>query len=185
MIKKIALTGPAGSGKDEIAEVLCNACGFQRIALADPIKKMLVAGGFCSEDDLSSRDRKEETLPLIGKSPRQLMQTLATEWGRTHVDQDIWLKLALNRVRSIEHFASRYHTQGVVITDVRFNNEATWARQHGFVVVHVNRPDIQPVSELGVTRQLVDLTLDNNGTLEELGEKVIQLANHIEQGFYD
>ena len=34
-----------------------------------------------------------------GKTPRYLMQTLGTEWGRMMVDGDLWVELCCVRIR--------------------------------------------------------------------------------------
>ena len=78
----IGLTGRAGCGKDTIASFLCEAHGFVQIALADPLRDGLKAMLGVTDEQLHRRDLKEAPIDWIGRSPRELLQTLGTEWGR-------------------------------------------------------------------------------------------------------
>lgn len=89
----IGFTGRAQVGKDTAAAHLRAAHGFRQIAFADPLRAMLQTGFGLTAKDFEP-GRKEELLPLIGKSPRQLMQSMGTEWGRTLVSPDVWVTLA-------------------------------------------------------------------------------------------
>lgn len=132
--KLIGLTGPARSGKDSAARVLVNQYGFVRYGLADPLRKMLK-----SIDVHFSDGDKETPLPKFdNRTPRELMQSLGTEWMRDSVDKDGWLKMAQHEYMWLKHDPSSF---GMVIPDVRFQNEADWVREHG-VLIHISRPQI-------------------------------------------
>src|SRR5690606_4187664 len=76
----IALSGPAGSGKSTAAAYLVDK-GYTLIKFAGPLKAMCQAIGFT--DWHLEGDGKERPLDwLQGKSPRQFMQLLGTEFGR-------------------------------------------------------------------------------------------------------
>ena len=68
---------------------------------------------------------------------------------------------------------------GMVVSDVRFDNEAAWIRKHGGRIIHVIRPDTKAVeahaSEDGIEMQDTDARLFNSGTLEELQLSVREL----------
>jgi len=93
-MRLIGLTGPAGSGKDTVARLLCEQHGFVQIAFADPLRAMLKAGLGLTDEHFNNREDKEAPLEWLGKSPRQLLQTLGTEWGRRQVHPHLWLELA-------------------------------------------------------------------------------------------
>ena len=61
---------------------------------------------------------------------------------------------------------------GMVVCDVRYDNEAEWVRNLGGLVIHVERPDASAVnphsSESGVTKLPGDMTIVNTGTLGDL-----------------
>jgi hypothetical protein len=161
----IGLHGPAGSGKTTVGQIL-GRLGFDRYAFADPLKAGLDAM-FDLGDSLHGRE-KERIVPWIGKSVRELMQTLGTEWGRGMVDEDIWLRCAARAIDESTAGSSR----GLVITDVRFSNEAQWIRKRGGRVWHIQRPII-PItghhsSEAGIPRGVADIVVLNTGDVEDL-----------------
>ena len=113
-------------------------------------------------------DHKEQVIPALGVSPRRLMQTLGTDWGRELIHPDIWLTMALQRLVHVG--------PGMVIADVRFENEAAWVRKYGGRILHVHRPDAAAVethaSEYGIQQLPEDLVIMNAGSLEDLHAKV-------------
>lgn len=170
----IGLCGLAGSGKDEVAAILSRRHRFAAISFAGPIYKAVSEVTGLPPDWLKDRGHKERAIPWLGKSPRELLQTLGTEWGRGMVREDIWIKIAMRR-------ASEYEREGwhVVITDVRFQNEAETIRHAGGQVWRVERPGAglggpagEHSSEQGVPDHLVNQVVRNVGTLDDLDEAV-------------
>lgn len=152
----IGLTGPAGCGKSTLAKHLVQQHEFIEISFADPLRRM-VAGLLNLDieqlqERLTDRTYKEAPLPNIGASPRKLMQTLGTEWGRNLIHPKLWILLAEQRIEQIETAHCREY-RGIVISDVRFENEAAFIRSHG-TLLHISRPDLVPIdqheSETGV-----------------------------------
>ncbi len=157
----IALTGRARSGKDTAGQFFCLTYGFASYAFADPIRVGLRAA--LGLTDWHFNEGKEIVIPEYGKSPRQLMQLFGTEFGRNLIHPDIW---------QIRAEAALDSTKNLVITDCRFDNEAAWVREHGGYVIRITRDNAPQVSahisENGVSEELVDFKVKNNGTLEEL-----------------
>lgn len=168
--KLIGLAGPARSGKDTVAGLLKQAFPVKTVAFADPIRAMLAAGFGFNEQHFNG-PLKEVKVEWIGKSYRQMAQTLGTEWGRNCVNENLWVLAAYERVKQFH--AEGYHA---VITDVRFENEAAFVRNNGGVVWHIRRDGIQKVaehsSEAGLTVYPQDVLISNNGTLEDLLDEV-------------
>lgn len=171
--KLIGLHGPARSGKDTVGGFLKDAFGVQTVAFALPIKESLRTMMGLTDEHLHG-SLKEAELDWLGKSPRQLMQLLGTEWGRGLVNDSIWLILAereIDRLREDELLH-------VAVTDVRFENEAEMIRAKGGVIWHIERPGIQKVtahaSESGLKFQpeLGDIKIINNGTFDDLLNEV-------------
>ena len=171
--KLIGIAGKAGSGKDTVADYLKANYNFESVAFAEPIREGMRAM-LKLEDEHFQHPGKEVVLEEFGKSPREMMQTLGTDWARDCVNKDLWLILAAKSVKE-------WHYQGynVVITDVRFANEADYIRKHGGVVWHINRADAGTphghVSEAGVAFDTRDEVIDNNGTLYKLYQQVNSL----------
>lgn len=170
----IGLTGLAGSGKSVVADILMREFGFTRVKFADPLKNMLRAmladAGHIAEDveRMLEGDLKEVEIPEIGVTPRHLMVTLGTEWGRDLVRQDLWTRLWAARADCFDR---------VVVDDVRFPNEVDLIRARGGQVWHLERPGLTASDH--ISEQLAvtpDLTFVNDRTLEGLQAAVRGLA---------
>lgn len=167
----IGLAGAAGAGKGSVANVLVTGAGFVEIAFADPIYEAVAAITGISVEKLKDRRIKEAVIPWLGKSPRELLQLLGTEFGRNMIRDSIWVDRAMRTVDW--HDSIGAHT---VITDVRFDNEAEAIRGRGGVIWQVVRETpsclaedaARHASEAGIRPDLVDLVVSNNGTLEDL-----------------
>lgn len=169
----IGIAGPARSGKDTLADFLVAETNGYKYNLADPMRAMLKAGFGIDLSDDYWQSRKEEVIPAIGKSPRQLMQTLGTEWGRNLIGEDTWLVLAQ------AHLIRR--GVGMIIPDIRFDNEAEWVRSRGGTIIHVRRKNAPQVnahtSESGIKAALGEVTIYNDGSLQDLQNSVGEVVD--------
>lgn len=165
----IGLTGLARSGKDTVALHLNENAGYSSYAFAQPIKQACKVIFNWSKSHVNG-ELKEVVDPLYGVSPRMAMQSLGTEWGRESINSSIWLLRAQSEIQS---------NSKLVITDIRFNNEAELIKENGGIVIEVRRNDRESVyqhkSELGISPQLIDFTIDNNGSISELYNQVDEI----------
>ena len=163
----IGLTGRARSGKTTAAEHLARTYLLEQYAFADPLRDGLMAIFNLDPTDFEG-DRKEQPLGWLDRSPRQLMQSMGTEWARNTVHPDVWVKLA---EQNLEYMTKALGAVlGFVVSDVRFENEADLIRRRGGTVIHILRPNalaVNPhISEAGIAANSADLTLPNYGTVE-------------------
>ncbi len=162
----IGLTGKAGTGKDTAADYLVNRHGFAKLSFATALKRGLNAMFGFSMKQWDDREWKETVLHEIGKSPRQLAQTLGTEWGRQLVKQDLWPSLAM---------AEAIGMTNAVLTDVRFDNEGEAVLEAGGYVLQLERT-VEAVaehsSEKGIRSQLVWQVVPNNGSVHDLYDQL-------------
>ena len=169
----IGVTGKARSGKDTLSEHLYTRLGFDcnRAAFADPLKDMLRALGI---DDIEGY--KEEVHPLLGVTSRKMMQTLGTEWGREAIGEDTWINLTKEKGKGKKF---------LVISDVRFENEANFVRENGILLHVTGRGGIKGFhkSESGVKFQLGDFRIDNGCDIEYLFSQADTLLKMA--GLYD
>lgn len=180
----IGITGRAGAGKDTTAERLVSHYGFHRFAFADPLRDMLFAlleSAGVDHDWVTEPGLKEQVIPGIGASYRQLAQTLGTEWARKHLGDDFWLRVA-DMALGLKPFAlgnsAPVHDR-IVISDVRFYNEVQWIRERGGFVIRVERTTqaVRPhISEQLTDALEVYTTLNNNGPLDSLHRQVDRIA---------
>lgn len=169
--KLIGISGAAGTGKDTLADHLHYGYAYAKYAMAGPMKRMLAAMLQVPYQRWEDRDWKERPL-ICGKSPRQLAQTLGTEWGREAVHPDLWIALFRK-----EWERYKYIPTGVVISDVRFENEAKMIRELGGVVIIVKREAAGKVakhkSEMGLRKNTADITIYNDKSIEAYVEAAL------------
>jgi len=168
----IGLTGKAMAGKDTVSGHLFRQYQFFRQAFANPLRDGLQAM-FGLGDWHFSPEKKEEVIDWIGKSPRELMQTLGTQWGRDLVHRDIWCRHMDWRIQP--HLC---RNAPIVISDVRFIDEAQFIHSRGGQIWRVLRPGAETTphsdhtSEQESQRIVADVELINDGTIDELFERV-------------
>ncbi|MCC2278923.1 hypothetical protein LKL35_26355 [Streptomyces sp. ET3-23] len=171
----IGLSGAAGAGKDEVGRALVEL-GWSRKAFADAVKDMLYAinpvmvdpeseAGTTTvawEVDRHGWDYVKREFPEV----RGYLQRLGTEAGRSVLGSDVWVNALFQDEADWD--------APVVITDVRFPNEAQAIKDRGGLVVHVRRPQqilihgADHVSENALRDWDFDVILLNTGTIEDL-----------------
>lgn len=176
----IAITGAAGAGKDTLADEIVRLGGM-KYSFAAPLKQALNAMFGWTMEQWNDREWKEAVIPWLGKSPRQLAQTLGTEWGRGLVHPELWVLLFKQRY---EEHRETYGDRPFVVADCRFDNEAVAVASLGGVVLQVQRPGIggvsAHVSERGVNGALVDAYVINNTDRQDYIGRALQTLAGLE-----
>lgn len=187
-MKLIALCGAAGAGKDTVADML----PARKLAFADALYREVAEAWGVEQHVLRCRETKEIEATQLSvahcqelefrtncwrdfhnrpRSPRQILQW----WGdyRRAQDPEYFVKLTE---------ASIYHGwdagQTVVITDVRFPNEAALVRQLGGQLWKIRRPGYEAggtghASDTDGSEFAPDHVLVNGGNLEDLRAAVL------------
>lgn len=167
----IGLTGLKGCGKSTVASII-KKMGYAEYSFAQPMKEALSAMTGLDYQIFDSQDTKELPLEQFdGVTPRQMMQTLGTEWGRQMIHPDLWLIIAKQRLSNLEY---------VVVSDIRFENEAALIREMGGVIIHIERQTDKNEtsnheSEKGIAFKECDLCIVNDSDIESLEQKVVSL----------
>jgi len=165
-MKIIGLTGLEGSGKDTVADFLVEAHGFHKVSFASPMKKALNIMFNWEMEQWDDREWKERTLKELGKSPRQLAQTLGTEWGRELVNPRLWLLVAAKEIK---------RHQKVVISDVRYDEEAEYVRAIGGRIFMIDRPGTVKLNHKSsgeLSPEYVDVQVNNSASIAQLKKQV-------------
>jgi len=185
-MKYIGITGKARSGKDTFADILCEEYDFAKVALARPIKEACSLIFGIPEENFYLDDKKEETDEYWKMSPREIAQIFGTEAMRNAFGDDIWLRVAEQHIRQSISSLPEGHIKGIVISDIRFENEAKWMRgEMNGQIVHIHRCSLGDgvvrghVSEMGVRWENGDLGLHNDGSLEGYKEQIRRMCDEI------
>jgi hypothetical protein len=172
--KVIGITGYAQHGKNTLGQMFTDECGFVQLAFADALRECVkTLDPYVNVDDhagFSGFWRYSQLLDAVGyedakKNPevRRLLQVMGTEVARDILGPDTWVNAL-----SLEWETLGY--PDLVITDVRFPNEAEWVRSRG-VMVRVNRPEFYSgiakdhpseahISGLPVTHEVIAKDMD-------------------------
>ena len=171
------MSGYARSGKDTVAELLCLNYGYKRVSFADPMRQAL----YVLSPKIDNIVRLSEYVDDYGwdvakqnQEVRRLLQVFGTEVGRKMFGLDFWIDIALKDLSG--------DTQ-VVISDVRFPNEADAIAKLGGSVWRINRKNHSAVnghaSEHAMDNYMFNHVIYNDGTLDDLSDEVFMLAKHL------
>jgi hypothetical protein len=110
--------------------------------------------------------------PALNGEPRDLQRKHGTEVRRNLFGQDYWLNL-------VEAQITESGVTRAVITDTRFPNEGDFVKNHcNGVVIEVIRNSSETgsshASDVRLAPELIDVTIDNNGTLSDLAKAIDQ-----------
>jgi len=188
----IGVVGLIGSGKDTVSDRLAQKHGFRKDSFAKSLKDA-VSSMFNWDRDMlegktkESREWREKPDAFwsqrFGKdvTPRWVLQHFGTEVMRQNMHDAIW----------IDSCMARYDGRPTVIADTRFENEIKTIREMGGKIVLVKRgadpdwftdyvegnviPQHIHSSEYAWAKSEYDHLIENNGTKEELYNKVDDL----------
>lgn len=176
---KIALTGKMRSGKSAISRLLYEKYGFYYpLSFGNELKYLA-----------------HMIFPWVPEEPkpRELYQFMNT---MREFDEDVWVK---HLADFYDDVISIIDPTGIVIDDVRQQNEFEWARDNGFIIVRVDTSDdirkqriiaegdsyneesFNHKTETYVDHLRADYTIINDGTLIELESKVAELLAEIKK----
>jgi len=153
----IGIAGAKRAGKDTLARELAIMTGLQRDSFAAPLREFVARLLGWTMGELEAR--KEYPVDwLDGVTPRHMMQTIGTEWGRDTIHGELWVRSLMQRTAA----------RGAIISDVRFPNEAQAIRERGGIVLKVTRPGTGTgdahISETPLPAGLVDAVIENDST---------------------
>lgn len=177
----IGITGRARSGKDTVASLIFSRCWGRRYAFADHLKKVVMVKFGLTEEDVNTQKGKDKYLSQFGMTVGEVLQKEGTEATRYVYGSNFWVDRLMNKIL-MDKVVEEYDFLPI-ITDVRFDNEALAIKNRGGLVLEVVRPcgerfvggrDPNHASEQPISRELVDFTICNDGTLGQLTDKVFE-----------
>lgn len=174
-------------GKDTAGEALCRDLGFTRVGFADQLKELaklidpIVTSSTVTVNTDVGKGRLSWVVKGLGweaakdqyREVRRFLQALG-EAGRLTFGEDFWINRALSDAKA----------DRIVVTDVRYLNEAEAIRAMGGLLIRINRPGRVAsghVSETDLLGFEWDEEFDNNGSIQELQQHVVAyVKRHLE-----
>jgi hypothetical protein len=185
-IRVIGFAGLAGSGKSSIAaeiQSILREDGKQAIltSFAAPLKIMLAALIEAVEGEFDSAffgpDKETPISDALPYTPRKLMQTLGTEWGRHQLDPLFWTRIWQHRVANLRP------DKIVLIDDVRFPTEINVINDMvgGGKVFYIKRPGVIAASNHSSEHDVSDMcddTVYNDSSLRTIARYILHSSGY-------
>ena len=181
----LGLTGYSRVGKDTVADYLVDAYGFEKIAFATPLKRIVrdtnpILGADVRDPGRNIRLQEaleyltEDQVKALYPEYVRLLKKFGTEGIRTE-EPEFWIKAARRQVTN--------ESRNYVFTDVRFTNEAALVKfAMGGTLWHIDRPGAGGdghSSELFPGYLQEDHYIMNDGTLGELYLRIDDVMDSI------
>lgn len=191
----IGLVGKKRVGKDTFAERLIAEHGFVKVSFSEPVKEAalavdpIISAGAFDFDGGAYTVRLSEAVKDLGwegakalPEVRRFLQRFGTDAIRA-IDPDFWVRHGMEKAQDLRtrqtdilegsgHVLRTIDGIPVVITDVRFRNEAAAIKAAGGILVRVERPGSDDgdthASEVELDTYPVDRLVYNGGTVEQL-----------------
>lgn len=172
-INLIGVSGKAGSGKDEFAQILnlmaidYNRTPYEVKKYAGKLKEIVKLMTGVTDWHMETQEGKKTHLEDWGMDIRKFQQLLGTEAIRNGLHSEAWVLALYSDFSALSTW---------VITDVRFPNEVEAIEKRGGLVVRVesDRPGVgagNHPSEIALDDHHFNFTIENNGTLHEYQSK--------------
>lgn len=168
----IGISGKAGSGKNTVANIIKDRANVKiyTVAFADELKK--ITGELLGIDIATIERYKREDIPIFGYPIRTWLQRIGTMF-REEVNKSFWIsRLGLR----IEDIIKQDKDAIIIVTDLRYLNEALYLKNIGAKLVRVLRTtDIisnHPSETELDNEDIFDYILDNNSNIVDLKQEV-------------
>jgi len=215
----IGLCGKARAGKNTVGDILvANGVASAQYSFATPLKRIIntLFGWEVDNMDLPFKDQEvvipdiyikkatEEYLRWhldVYEHPFQAIRELLAELEYPETDVDKW-KIAprkpyqvfgtdVMRKKHENVWVNIAPTEDVIITDVRFENEAEWLKANNGILIFVDRPNAGIASthssesylQAMLDKGMVDYVIPNYGDKIELRNNVKKLVTILKRSF--
>lgn len=178
----IGISGALNSGKDSVAKIMLELLWEKdRLPIwkikkfAEYLKDMCL--GLCQVPDFEHREYKNRLCDEWGMTGREVLQTVGSLF-RDHFDKDVWVKLLFRGFYPDDEYCKW------IISDLRYANEFDAIKSRGGICIRVDRPnlpeDLSHTSETEWRNLTFDYAISNDGTLDDLREKVKEMITYYE-----
>lgn len=196
MSKLVGLGGYLRAGKDTVADRLEEEHGFVKMGMSDPLHEITlmlnprfrldypIRMGYLwakTYETYHYRDIIDSVGYVEAKQHGEIrtwLQVLGTEVGRNRISESVWIDIAERRIKELLDAG-----KNVALTATRFPNEVEMIHRLGGQTVWITRDAEKRndgassgveshSSETSVGPEDFDLAIENNGSLEDLADRV-------------
>ncbi len=176
-VKIYGFTGIVKAGKDTASLALASTKENVHItAFAYPLKEACKILYNFTDDQLHNDIIKEVVDERYGKSPRQILQWFGTDVIRNQIGKDFFIYNMNERIKKSK-------ADCIIISDVRFDNEAEYIKSLGGKVIKIVRPGAETTehnkhaTEQGISSHLIDCQIINSSGADFAGLVISTVAN--------
>jgi hypothetical protein len=184
----VGICGEIGSGKTLVSDYLVNNLHYNEYAFAKPLKDIAITMGFTHTEVYGTQAQKLSKNKYWGIAAREFLQKFGTEIGREMMPSVIpnmdmgesgspWVKLFEIYWKSL--IERKGVSAKLVVSDVRFVDEAKSVKQNSGVVIRLVRRgkdtsgfEHKHSSETSMNGIEPDYIVTNDGTKDELYKKI-------------
>jgi hypothetical protein len=174
----IGLSGYARSGKDTVAGMLMGLHGYERVAFADKIRELLY-----EMDPLVMHNYMDFRLQdVIDSKGWEIAKTEFPEVRRLLQDLGVGARKLFGDTFWVDQVVGQFghawwgYDKNVVITDVRFTNEAQAIKGKGGQIWRINRPGTEAINDHVSEHDLdgwdFDVVIENDSDMPALIKKI-------------
>lgn len=156
------------------SELIPTTARFELKSFAGKLKE--ITSILCSHyvEDYERESFKKSIDPITGITNREVLQKIGESF-RSSLGEDIWIKALMTDYQAKK--------DNWIVTDVRYQNEADHIKNKGGILIRVNRNthnNDNHKSEIDLDDyNKFDFIIDNNGSVEELIKKVIEIYDKL------
>lgn len=171
----LGISGKAETGKDHLRRTVFEPQGYRPWSLAWHFKIWLIGQG---------RATYEQVFETKPPHIRDLLQQEGTERGRNLYGEDVWCNTAAAWIHLLER---EWNVPGIVVPDVRFENEVAMIHRLGGKVIRIEAPERVAASRLSAEARThvsetaldgytgFDLVINNDPGAPDLAEQCAAL----------
>jgi len=176
----IGISGPKYSGKDTCGQYLVEKYEFKCGAFAETLKIICKELFLLKDEQMYGTEEQKETIDeRWGYSPRKIMQTVGTDCLQKRMGEIFPLIGEEIFVKCFKLKHKEFMKGNFVITDVRFEQDRKFIKENGGYIIRVERENTLKDSHESEKGVECDFMIENNGTLNELYQKLDDILNYL------
>jgi dephospho-CoA kinase len=183
----IAIHGKPHSGKDTICNIILQKLPLMRYGPSVKVKETAATMFDVPIEYFYDEKMKEVIDPFWKISHREMAQKVGNESSRQVFGDDFWMQHVTKFLKT----KLPKDKSGIILADIRYENEVQWTRQNRGIVLFVTRENRTKVTnelhpaEHGLSEDLADYIIRNNGSFQDLENSVLTFIENYLIPYYN